>query len=889
MKNADQTVDFAHSSDDGQAAPTSIQPIANTETVWPDVANRPVEHLRYRTETLRRSVEDLLHRADYEVGLVLRAAGTFTLTEPASGRFVLALSTGSFWVYPALTPGKESGGRNQGGVVFCENSAASGAWTPYSGTLLTDALILTAHRQYTGQRGYYDGDNFADSSSIRSLGANRIVVDLVADPAIVGGVLNITATITRTPRTKIRVVYGTSGTTTTLSDLVAFINGDRTSQGSYGVADFLRASVSGSTSAPPVPFTNGLVQGAYDAEGHEVTAAQFTAFFDVQDGGGDYVNRLRDGEGLAIGYPIGLVERTGLTRKGGRRQALFDVPTDRSGTRTQNTTPSVGFNLFSTGREPHKIPGAVPLGKMIDGEFVFLDGTRLAVGETLSLGESRATLARLAAQTSGGDGARLVGYEGSVAGGASWNADASATTSPNLPASTVSASLTRVVSNLGSQTLNQSGARRIGVEQISAVVSAGNEDWERPVDAGSLRSALQQILNGTNGAGQAVGLNARVSEHGHRMLGAGPLRKEFGHAGMPSAGAMFTLAELQAPVNLMAATPAGENDFAHVVVQPLVFDDAGGGSIAVDEAASVASATVVTMTGMTSDRFTKMVAYLPVIADGFTGTVPLIFAKLAGLNGGAGNEDGFYIVKTHNTSSQQFTLVTLDGGAPNLAASGAIEVTLYSAFVLGNDKRFSRLAMFHVAGTNLSQKPLAVIGAAYATQPVLDIYTPNGNTGSLGMRIRPKSIEIEGEVLDATRLNNLQYTLLEEATIDGGLALDFTSVRTTALPGAPSGRTNVGIYLRVQATVYSNAAGVVRYQIYLGRPGVTPSTAPIFVDVSWEAAASGEFRTVSISGFVPLSGATSIEITRLTNTNTDPAPPGARLNIYGFARTVSYT
>lgn len=888
MKNADQTIDFAHSSDNGQAAADSVQPITNNEKVWPAVANRPTEHLRYRTETLRRSVEDLIYRADYDVGLVLRAAGDFTLTEPASGRFVLTLSTGSLWVYPALTPGKESGGRNQGGIVFCENSAAAGAWTPYSGTLLTDALILVAHRQYTGQRSYFGGDNFDDSSSIRSLGANRIVVDLVADPAVVGGVLNITATITQTPRTKIRIVYGTSGTPTTLADLIAFINGDRSSQGTYGVADFLRASVSGSTAAEPVPFVGGLVQGAYDAEAHEVTAAQITAFFAVQDGGGEYVNRLRDGEGLAIGYPVGLVERTGSTRTGGRRQALFDVPTDRLGTRSQNTTPSVGFNLFSTGREPHKIPGAVPIGKMIDGEFVFLDGTRLAVGETLSLGESRVTLARLAAQTSGADGARLVGYEGSVAGGASWNADASATTGPNLPASTVSASLTRLVSHLGSQTLNQSGSRRIGVEDIAAVVSSGNEARERPVDAGSLRSALQQILNGTDGGGLGVGLNARVSEHGHRMLGAEPLRKEFGYASMPSAGAQFTRAELQAPVNLMAATPAGENDFAHLVVQPLIFDDAGGGSIDEAEAASVASGSTITMTGMTSDRFTKVAAYLPIVSDGFSGTVPLIFAKLAGLSGGSGNEDGFYVVKSHNTGAQTFTLVSLDGSSPNLAAAGAIEVTLYSVFSLGNDKRFSRLALFHIAGTNASQKPLAVIGAGYVTQPILDVYVPNGNTGDLTMRLRPKSLEIEGETLDATRLSNLQYTVLEEATIDGSLALDFTSVRTTALPGAPSGRSNVGIHLRAHVTVYSNAAGLVRYQIYLGRPGVTPSTAPIFVDVSWEAAGSGEFRTVSISGFVPLEGDTDIEITRLTNTNTDPAPVGAKINIYAFARVVSY-
>lgn len=880
MKNYDETIDLRQGSDDGTDSDDSVQPLANNEKVWPVNTNRPVGHLRRRSEVFRRAIEDLLYFADYDRAFVLRASSAFTFSEPASGTYALALASGDLWIYPAATPGRQSGGRPEGGRVFCENPSASNAWTPYSGTPAVDDLILTAHRLYTGQRGYADCDSYVDTPGGRSIGADRVFVDLVADSGVAGG--TVTATITQQPRTKIRIVYGTSGTPTTLAQLIAFINADRTSQGTYGVADYLRASSTGTTTNPPVAFSGGQVQGAYDAEAHQVTKAQLDAFFAVQVSGA-YVNRLREGEGLAIAYPYGPVERGTVSPDGGRRQAIWDLPTDRTGTRSQNTTPATGYALFSTGREPEKIPGSIPIGKVVNGEFVFIDGTRVGVGETLELGDSRALRAALGAQASSADGALLVGYEGS----GNWHSDASATTGPNLPASTLSATLTRIVAHLASATTNQSGARRLGVEQLETKISDGNENRQITLGAGSLRQALNTILNGLDGSSRLIGVNGRVSELGHRMVGGDPLYKDFGYAGMPAAGGVFTRAELHAPANIMAATPAGVHDFAHVIYQPLVFDDLGGGLVAVDEVAAVGSATVLTFTGMTSDRFTKVVAYFPVVDDGFSGTVPLIFARITGLSGGTGNEDGVYIVKSHNTGSKQITFRHLDGTSPSFSASGDVAVTFLTALVIGNDKRFSRLNFFHIAGTNTSKKPLMVLGAGYVTQPILDVYVPDGNTGALGLRLTPKTVELEGEVLSATKIDNLQYTVVEEAVVDANVALDFTSVRTTALSAAPAGRTNIGIFLRVHVAVYAAAAGLVRYQIAVGRPSVTQY--PIFLEASWEAGAGGEFRVVSASGFVPLDGATSIEISRIASTNADSAPGSAKLNVYSTARVLRYT
>ena len=885
MKNDDQLIDLAHGSDSGTDESDSVQPLANTEYVRPTTTNRPTEHLRYRTERLRRVGEDLRYLADYDRALVLRASSSFTLTEPASGEYVLALASGDLWVYPALTPGRQSGGRAEGGRVFCENPSASGAWTPYSGTEGVDDLVLTAHRQYTGQRGYYDADSYVDTPSGRSIGANRVRVDLIADSGVAGGLGTIAATVSDQPRVKIRIVYGTSGTATTLADLIAFINGDRTSQGAYGVADYLRASTTGTSSNPPVPFTGGQVQGAYDAEAHQVTSAQLAAFFAVQVSGA-YVNRLREGEGLAIGYPQGLVERGTVSPDGGRRQALWDLPTDRVGSRSQNTTPAIGYALFATGREPEKIPGSIPIGKIVDGEFIFVDGTRLGVGQTLELADSRPLRAALAAQTANADGAALVGYEGS----GNWHSDASVTTGPSLPASTLTATLTRIVSHLASAVTNQSGARRVGVEAITPSISAGNEERELSLSAGSLRQVLNTIVNGLDGSSRLIGLNGRVSELGHRMLGLDPIKKLFGFAGMPSAGAVFTLAELHAPTNLMSATPAGVREFAHIVLQPLVFNDAGGGSVGEDEAAKFAASSELRFpTGtMTSDRFTKLVAYFPIVSDGFSGTVPLVYAKITGLSGAASAEDGYYVVKSHNVSDNRITFQNLDGTSPDFTGMNTdVTVTFYSALTIGNDKRYGRLNLFHVAGTNASKKPLMTVGAGYDTQPILDVYVPNGNTGTRGLRLTPKTIELEGETLNATKIDNLQYTVLEEAAIETDLALDFASVRTTALAAAPAGTTNIGIHLCVMAKVYSAAPGLVEYILFVGRPGAVQ--LPIELHVAWVASAGGEYRTVAASGFVPLNGATDIDITRNTSTNVDASTGSAGIWINSVSRVLRYT
>ena len=729
MGNAyyDELVSLRSGGDSGDNTPESIQPVVNTEHVWAEFTGRPGDNLRQRTEILRRALQNVNYFLDYDRALVLRADAAFTFTEVTSGNYALTLAaSGSAWAVPALTPGRQSGGRNKGGAVFCSNASAAGAWTPYSGTVSVDDFSLTASGQYTGQRGYADTDDFSDTPAGRSLGANRLRVRLVADPMVLGGVGTITAVIDEDPAVRVTITYGTGGGGTTLANLISFVNSDHSSQGTYGLAELFRASTASSGASAPVPYSDGVVQGSYDAEAHEVTKAQFDGFF-AATVGGSQVNLLREGEGLAIGYPLGPVESAVSSPSGGRRQSLFDLPTDRAGGSVQHTTPSSGWLLFSTGREPEKIPGAVPIGKVINGEFVFIDGTRIAPGETLSLGESRTTNLLLARLTTGDSGARRVGFEG----GTNWNGDASATTSPGLIAETVYDTFTRIVADLATQATSQSGARRVGAEALAGTPSIGNESRGLSLAAGSVRTQVAALLNDTSN-----GLNHRVSEFGHRMIGAAPLRKEFAASGMPSAGAVLTQAELHPPVNMMAATPAGVQEYASLDLQPLAYANGSDADdvIASTTALAFSSATAL-LFSMSGAQFTKVFSKLPVIADGLTGgIVPMIFVKITNLVGCNDAADGMYYVVGTNTGTKTATFRRIDGTSPDFTGlSSSPNATVFTGVAVGNDFRYTRVtALFRgdLVANGAGRAPV-MIGLSGPLARVAEVWGPNANTGVL--------------------------------------------------------------------------------------------------------------------------------------------------------------
>ena len=477
----DQQTTFKRGGDSGQNTDASIQPIAGGEALWEDPLNRSPGNLRQRTEALRTAVDDLRYYADYDRALILRAdATTFTFTHEAPsadpGAYRLNMTGGPLWVLPALTPGTHSGGRPGGARMFVQNGAE---WTAYAGNLGASDISFTASSTYTGMRGYADADNLATEANGLSLGANRLTITLVADAARAGGVANMSLAVTGNPAVNITITYGTL-TPTTINDIITRVNADINSQGTnFGLSHLIYASKSASSdglSTPPA-ITNAVFQGAYDAEAHQVTLAALNGFFTAQDAATSaYFNRLREGEGLALFFEAGPVERGLSVPKGGRRQSIYDLPNSRRGGNDPNIAPSLGSNLFNTGREPEKIPGSVPIGKMKDGRFIFIDGT--IVGTTpISLSESDVTMNRLASQ-SVTTGASLIGYGGSV----NWP----------IPAGTVENALDSVDSILFAAT----GSSKIGYDgSPNSWIPAGKVD--AALDAVDTGLALQ---NGTTGA-----------------------------------------------------------------------------------------------------------------------------------------------------------------------------------------------------------------------------------------------------------------------------------------------------------------------------------------------------------------------------------------------------
>ena len=842
----DQQTTFKRGGDSGQNNDASIQPIAGGEALWEDPLNRSPGNLRHRTEALRTAVDDLRYYADYDRALILRAdATTFTFTQedPSGdpGAYRLNMTGGPLWVIPALTPGTHSGGRPGGARMFVQNGSE---WTPYAGTLGASDLSFTASSTHTGMRGYADADNLATEANGLSLGANRLTITLVADAARVGGVSTMALAVTGTPAVNITITYGTLTTATTINDIITKVNADTTSQGTYGLSHLVRASKSASsfgTSAPPA-ITNAVFQGAYDAEAHQVTLAALDGFFEAQDvATSAYFNRLQEGEGLALFFEAGPVERGLSVPKGGRRQSIYDLPNDKEGDNDPNTAPATGWNLFNTGREPEKIPGSVPIGKMKDGRFIFIDGT--IVGTTpISLSESDVTMNRLAAQ-SGTTGASLIGYGGSVnwqipagtvenaldsvdsilfaatgsskigydgspnswipagkvdaaldavdtalarqaattgaarvgyggsvnawippgtveaaldavdtalasqvgttgaalvgyGGSVAWHSDAAAAPTA-LPASTVEAAIDNVVTQLKAADPTVSGGRKVGTSAITGTgASPGNTNFS--LTASSVWGQFNQLLANANG------LNSRVIESGHRLTTAAPLRKEFGYAGMPSAGAVMLQAELHAPTN-MANTP-GVREYASLNFQPIVYSVDANRALGVEQA-TVYTAKKLTFgtTAMTLARFANSVAVLPLVKVGGV-VIPTLFVKLSAP---PGDDAGIYYVTEFTPATNTITLKHLDGSDPSFdeLSVSVVEVTFLSTVALGSDHRFTRLhASIHPNPVDLaSNYPWALLAAKDDNSKLLEVYKTAGNVGALSAELFPNRVVFQGE------------------------------------------------------------------------------------------------------------------------------------------------
>lgn len=702
MKNHDDQVNFEAGGDTGENDPTSTQPFVAVDVLTPETLNRPGENIRVRTEILKAAVEQLQHLADYDRALLLKSNATFTCAQPDAGgdpgAYALAMSGDDLLIYPALSPGLLSGGRDRGARLF---TLQGPSWLGYAGTAGVNDLILIASAQYTGQRGYADADDFTTDTLGVSLGANRIRVSLVNNASLAGGLANISAVVEGAPATKVTITVG-SLTPTSVADVIAFINSDTTSQGSYGLAHLFRASTTGPGTTAAPTFADGEMQGGYDAEAYKVTPSVLAAFFAASVLGG-YPNRLREGEGLAIYFTPGPVQRDAIGANAGRRQSLHDWPSSRIGGNADNTAPGSGWNLFNTGREPWRIPGSVPVGKLLNGRFVFIDGTN--VGESaISLTESHASLARLAA-TTGTSGATLVGYGGS----GDWNADAAAADQPRIPASSIETAIDTLVTQLANQNAGNSGARRVGAEAITGSATALNTALS--LSAASIRAQLAALLNTAASLTNPGGVNARVSEYGHVLKGPRAITKDLSSVSLADAGGQ-RFSALLSGVPLQTSTApgyGGRQEFADLIVQPLGAITSGATPVllALESVAAGSASDRLYMTGASiASRYAALQSLFPTaniyneVTPGtkvFTGVIVVaLFGAVPTSNDG----DGYYFFeKFTNASTQEIKLRKLDGTAANFTGTNlsSAAIVFCNTKIVGMDAASHREKSYHMS------------------------------------------------------------------------------------------------------------------------------------------------------------------------------------------------
>jgi hypothetical protein len=743
MSYLDEIIDLESAGDTGDNNDLSIQPVGFdsngdpvAEYVTPATFNRVTQNLRRRSETLRRRLQDAMYLLDYDRGLAVWSVGAFQLVQVGSGPNTYRLSaTDTLVAVPTLSPGLQSGGRARGARLFVGS-------TPYAGVSGVNDLSIVASAVTTGQRGYADGDEL-DSAGVLSLGGNNIYVEVVGE-ARTGGQANVRATVTGSPRRRIRITYGTQSGGTTLAQLIAAINGDANlfgTEADFGLSHLIRASTTSdgsSTSIPSVPETK--LRGGFDAEGHTVSSTQMTAFFDAST-----ENLLLDGEGLGIGFPAGLVESGSETfgggvwqYLGGRRQSLFDAPTDRVGGSAANVGSGLAYgNLFNTGRQPELIPNAIPIGKLVGDEFVFVDGTRLKAGQpAISISESFVTVARIAGAladladaTAGSSGAMMIGYGGSDQWHAGTADDATATLA--LPNTTVEAGLDAVVTQLSSRSTNSSGARRIGAEALTGSVTSGNEANLISLVQHSVRGQIAALINSTLG-GRGVGVNSRVNEAGHRLVGADPLHKDFGYSGMPAAGAQMLRAVLHSKGDVLDSTPTGVNEYALMVLSPFHWDNGTNDELVEGEPVvidAVSGNNYLTLTATDATRFGNIKRRIPIPRHDVSLACPVVVVKIEDA-GPSVDGNGLYLIDAIVGANLSFGLKKLDGTTPNFTGIGSSgTLTFYNALLIGGEAGGTLLRIYHYNGA----RPLIKLGVGDRDQPFLDVSYNDGTTpGTVG-------------------------------------------------------------------------------------------------------------------------------------------------------------
>lgn len=425
--------------DTGTTTDDAVRPIADGEPAQGAVFKRPSENLRTRTEIIREELNQLKFMSDADKAMLLTSTGDITWNGVGTGTFV---PTQPLILKPFLAPDSSTMSR----LVICAITQAQ-------------ITIRTKVTGITGQRRAYNG-------------ANDITIDF--QPVSVGtGAIIVTTT---GDGNRVHVQYDSNAvtyTTAAADSLTGFCQQFNLS--AVAVSLGLEAVYEGNGTPPEVGFptppsfvaaskldtyisapekATRYMSGATDAEKHIIPAGNFATFFSA-DGG--TLNKLIEGDVLCVWYDA-LVDDPPSTY-GGRRQSLSEPPESPS-----STIPAA--SLFLLRRFPARLPGALPIATVINGQLIFISGRVFNVGETGPLVSSGAS------------------YQGSTP-----NAWADATT---IAAGTFESAVDAIVAALGPYT-GTTGAHKIGMQVITG---PGPATFSTP--AGPLDTVIVNTVNEMN-------------------------------------------------------------------------------------------------------------------------------------------------------------------------------------------------------------------------------------------------------------------------------------------------------------------------------------------------------------------------------------------------------
>lgn len=331
-------LDLQQGGDTGQDNVDAIQPVNDGEGATSTVFRRPSENLRGRSEVTRRALNDMFYYRDFN-HLVFEGATGHSISWPGSTTAAstgIIAQTGDLIIRPMLTP-----------------ASSTKAQINIGATPGTDEMIY----------------NVA-ASAYATHGMNAVSIEHRN-----GGVgTTHQVTITDGPVKRILVEFdGSDSSHDTAATKLLF---DAAVAGDADLAGLLTSTDNGAAGNTITAQGETFFEGTADQEAHRLASGSL----DTLTTG----SPLAEGDAVAIWYRY-VVEPGGaggdpLDPKGGVFGGRWESNPDRG----THTIPAA--SLFVTSDDPQKIPGAVPICKVVNNELVFFDGTRFVAGASGPIG-----------------------------------------------------------------------------------------------------------------------------------------------------------------------------------------------------------------------------------------------------------------------------------------------------------------------------------------------------------------------------------------------------------------------------------------------------------------------------------------------------------------------